>query len=80
MKRKQEEVEKMRALDEKHRRLPGAKAVHHNKVAVPEKERLVHVLSELLANAIYAQQIYSTTPLKGESAKHGILNSGITFN
>ena len=28
MKRKQEEVEKMRALDEKHRRFPGAKAVH----------------------------------------------------
>ena len=39
MKRKQEEVEKMRALDEK-RRFPGAKAVHHSKVAVAVKERL----------------------------------------
>ena len=46
MKRKQEEVEKMRALDEK-RRFPGAKAVHHSKVAVAEKERLLHVFREL---------------------------------
>ena len=38
MKRKQEEVEKMRALDEKCRRFPGAKVVHHSKVAVAEKE------------------------------------------
>ena len=37
MERKQEEVEKMRALDEKHR-FPVAKAVHHSKVAVAEKE------------------------------------------
>ena len=47
MKRKQEEVEKMRALDEKRRRFPGAKAVHHSKVAVAEKEGLLHVFSEL---------------------------------
>ena len=37
MKRKQEEVENMRALDET-RRFPGAKAVHHIKVAVAKKE------------------------------------------
>ena len=37
----------MRALDEKRRRFPGAKAVHHSKVAVAEKERLLHVFSEL---------------------------------
>ena len=35
MKRKQEEVEKVRALDDKRRRFPGGKAVHHSsKVAV----------------------------------------------
>ena len=38
MKRKQEEVEKMRVLDEKRRRFLGPKAVHHSKVAVAEKE------------------------------------------
>ena len=37
----------MRALDKKRRRFPGAKAVHHSKVAVAEKERLLHVFSEL---------------------------------
>ena len=47
MKRKQEEVEKMRVLDEKRRRFLGPKAVHHSKVAVAEKERLLHVFSEL---------------------------------
>ena len=46
MKRKQEEVENMRALDET-RRFPGAKAVHHIKVAVAKKKRLLHVFSEL---------------------------------
>ena len=43
----QEQAEKMRALDEKCRRFPGPKAVHHSKVAVAEKEQLLHVFSEL---------------------------------
>ena len=44
---KRKEVEKTRALDEKCRRFSGPKAVHHSKVAVAEKERLLHVFSEL---------------------------------
>ena len=49
MKRKQEEVEGMRALAEKRRKFPGAKAIHRSKKTVAEKERLLHVFSELPA-------------------------------
>ena len=40
MKKRQEEVEKMRALTEKHRKFPGAEAVHRI------KKRLLHVFGE----------------------------------
>ena len=38
MKRKQEEVEEIRVLAEKRRKFPGAKAIHHSKKTVAEKE------------------------------------------
>ena len=49
MKRKQEEVENMRALAEKCRKFPGAKAIYCSKKTVDEKDRLLHVFSELPA-------------------------------
>ena len=50
MKKRQEEVEEMRALAEKRRTFPaGAKAIHRSKRTLAEKERLLHVFSELPA-------------------------------
>ena len=52
MKRKQEEVEEMRALAEKRRKFPGAKAIHRSKMTLAEKDRLLHVFNELPAELV----------------------------
>ena len=49
MKKRQEEVEEMRALAEKRIKFPCAKAICRSKRTLGEKERLLHVFSELPA-------------------------------